>query len=413
MLAAGNPAPDLEEIRALLHLRRRRRMIGADRVHVPQPAAQFMFVRRPIAKAGRTSRPRRARSCPPRPEPNNADTSRRSRPRLRARASATIAHPAATTDVHDVQLAAGLARQIDRAANRFQLRRHRTRIEIIAHRCSSRLRARAAVSARVIVSDSACTATIKPSSAARCIPSRNVRSSTAAKSSIPLFDMKAFKPITPRSRSVSSSAKFPGTNPPQSAKSTNECFSAAARFASKLGPSIVGGCAFSGMSKTVVVPPAAAAREPVAKPSHSVRPGSLKWTCASITPGKMVKPVASISCAASRPDSRPAPRFLPALIPMSCASPRTSKSKSLIVAHQRQSPHPQPAHAAVGINIQPQMACNSRAARVPSRRNAACAPAISSAAKSRSTDVVALVSSSAKRPAQRSLRSNTCRGNCL
>ena len=36
----------------------------------------------------------------------------------------------------------------------------------------------------------------------------------------------------------------------------------------KLGPSIVGGWALSGMSKTVVVPPAAAAREPVANPPN-------------------------------------------------------------------------------------------------------------------------------------------------
>lgn len=36
---------------------------------------------------------------------------------------------------------------------------------------------------------------------------------------------------------------------------------------------------------TVVTPPDAAARVPVAKPSHSVRPGSFKWTWASTRPG--------------------------------------------------------------------------------------------------------------------------------
>ncbi len=57
-----------------------------------------------------------------------------------------------------------------------------------------------------------------------------------------------------------------------------ELASAAARLASKEGPSRVGGWALSGISATVVVPPTAQAAEPVAQPSQSVRPGSLKWT---------------------------------------------------------------------------------------------------------------------------------------
>ena len=69
---------------------------------------------------------------------------------------------------------------------------------------------------------------------------------------------------------------LPGTSPPHRPKSTSELASAAARFNSKLSRFVVGGCAFNGISNTVVVPPAAAARDPVAKPSQSVRPGSLK-----------------------------------------------------------------------------------------------------------------------------------------
>ena len=42
---------------------------------------------------------------------------------------------------------------------------------------------------------------------------------------------------------------------------------------------------FSGMSMMVVTPPAAAARVAEAKPSHSVRPGSLTWTWVSTRPG--------------------------------------------------------------------------------------------------------------------------------
>ena len=41
----------------------------------------------------------------------------------------------------------------------------------------------------------------------------------------------------------------------------------------------------SGMSTMVVTPPAAAARVAVAKPSHSVRPGSLTCTWVSTRPG--------------------------------------------------------------------------------------------------------------------------------
>lgn len=43
--------------------------------------------------------------------------------------------------------------------------------------------------------------------------------------------------------------------------------------------------ALSGMSTTVVTPPLAAAWVPVQKPSHSERPGSLRWTWASTMPG--------------------------------------------------------------------------------------------------------------------------------
>jgi hypothetical protein len=47
----------------------------------------------------------------------------------------------------------------------------------------------------------------------------------------------------------------------------------------------------SGISTTVVTPPAAAAAEPVAHPSQSLRwPGSLKWTCGSTPPRERQQP---------------------------------------------------------------------------------------------------------------------------
>ena len=48
---------------------------------------------------------------------------------------------------------------------------------------------------------------------------------------------------------------------------------------------VVGGTELSGMSMIVVTPPAAAARVADAKPSHSVRPGSLTCTWLSTSPG--------------------------------------------------------------------------------------------------------------------------------
>ena len=50
----------------------------------------------------------------------------------------------------------------------------------------------------------------------------------------------------------------------------------------------------SGMSTIVVTPPAAAARVALAKPSHSVRPGSLTWTWVSTSPGSSTSSAASV-----------------------------------------------------------------------------------------------------------------------
>ena len=60
---------------------------------------------------------------------------------------------------------------------------------------------------------------------------------------------------------------------------------AALRLTSSAATSTVGGMLLSGMSTSVVTPPAAAARVALAKPSHSVRPGSLTCTWESTRPG--------------------------------------------------------------------------------------------------------------------------------
>ena len=61
---------------------------------------------------------------------------------------------------------------------------------------------------------------------------------------------------------------MPGTAPPQNPTSTWHFPAAAARFAGNAAASVVGGIEFSGMSTIVVMPPAAAARVAVAKPSQ-------------------------------------------------------------------------------------------------------------------------------------------------
>ena len=73
-----------------------------------------------------------------------------------------------------------------------------------------------------------------------------------------------------------------------------------------------------------------------ANPSHSARPGSLKCTWGSTTPGKTWRPVASISVAASPASSAPTSAIRPSRIPMSARvtlsgpttrAPRTRTSK--------------------------------------------------------------------------------------
>ena len=78
---------------------------------------------------------------------------------------------------------------------------------------------------------------------------------------------------------------MPGTAPPQKPMSTNAWGAATSCLSSSAGPLTVDGIEFSGMSMIVVTPPAAAALVAVAKPSQSVRPGSLTCTWASTRPG--------------------------------------------------------------------------------------------------------------------------------
>ncbi len=68
---------------------------------------------------------------------------------------------------------------------------------------------------------------------------------------------------------------------------------AAVRFFSSAAIEVVAGMLLSGMSIRVATPPEAAARVAVRKPSQSVRPGSLMWTCVSTRPGMTTESLAS------------------------------------------------------------------------------------------------------------------------
>ena len=211
----------------------------------------------------------------------------------RARASRDGRDARTGGDVHDVQRAAGRLGELERPLDRRQLGGGRPRGDPrapVARRPSRAGRPGAP----------ACTATGSPSAAARSMPASSVSSSAASKSSMPLSHMNALKPTTPRPASSSSRSSGPGTSPPQSAKSTFADARAAASLRSKAAPSTVGGWALSGMSMQAVAPPAASAAVPVAQPSQSVRPGSLKCTWASIAPGSTCRPRASSSSPAGR-----------------------------------------------------------------------------------------------------------------
>ncbi len=106
------------------------------------------------------------------------------------------------------------------------------------------------------------------------------------------------KPNTPARCSPASSPVLPGTAPPQKPVSTHSCPSAAARLTASPRTVVVGGTEFSGMSTIVVTPPAAAALVAEAKPSHSVRPGSLTCTWVSTSPGSSATAPRSVTLSA-------------------------------------------------------------------------------------------------------------------
>ncbi|CAM5712060.1 hypothetical protein SBADM41S_06264 [Streptomyces badius] len=109
--------------------------------------------------------------------------------------------------------------------------------------------------------------------------------SSSGNSSTPEGDRKHLKPKTPASYSGRRSLTLEGIAPPQKPVSTCALGAATCCLVRRWSTVVVGGRELSGMSRSVVMPPAAAARVAVQKPSHSVRPGSFTWTWVSTRPG--------------------------------------------------------------------------------------------------------------------------------
>ena len=173
----------------------------------------------------------------------------------------------------------------------------------MARRPSARARA---ASCRVTASFSACTATGSPSRAARC----HSREQRLVVGLLEVVDARVAHERLEADHAALGELVEPvelrrARGRPRGRSRRAPSPRAASSLRSNEAPSTVGGDAFSGMSKKHVPPPAAKAAVPVSKPSHSARPGSLKCTCGSTTPGKTWRPVASISVAASPAKLRP------------------------------------------------------------------------------------------------------------
>lgn len=89
---------------------------------------------------------------------------------------------------------------------------------------------------------------------------------------------EAFETEHPASHNSRSRPRFDASTPPQKPTCTYDSCNAHDRLLRNASTVSVGGTELSGMSNTVVMPPAAAARVAHAKPSHAVRPGSLICT---------------------------------------------------------------------------------------------------------------------------------------
>ena len=166
-------------------------------------------------------------------------------------------------------------------------------------RGSRRTRGRPRRGPTAITSASSACAMSSPSKAASSVSAaRSPASSSGGNSGTPESSRKHLNPTTPASCSGRSWSRLPGTAPPQNATSAATWPFAACRFTCNASTVVVGGMELRGMSTIAVTPPATAARVALAKPSHSVRPGSLTCTWLSTRPGRSTSSSARVTAVA-------------------------------------------------------------------------------------------------------------------
>ena len=140
---------------------------------------------------------------------------------------------------------------------------------------------------------------------------------------MPLSHMNALKPTTPRSASSSSAVEVAGHEAaPEREVDARGALGAARAWRRTRRASTVGGCAFSGMSTTRRGAAGGERRGAGARcPPSRVRPGSLKWTCASTSAGKHVQ-AARVDLLARRRRARPRAAIAPSSMPTSARDAR-------------------------------------------------------------------------------------------
>ena len=134
------------------------------------------------------------------------------------------------------------------------------------------------------------------------IAARRSASVALGNSSMPEWTRNALQPSAPAARSAGQLARVARHDAaPEADVDVQLARARRAASASSAARVVVTGMQLSGMSTSVVTPPAAAARVAVSKPSHSVRPGSLMCTWLSTSPGVTTRSPTSSTPRARRP----------------------------------------------------------------------------------------------------------------
>ena len=180
-------------------------------------------------------------------------------------------------EMHDVDAAAGLAAKLDQEPDRLVLPLARPRREI-AGVAAGFVRTSRAVPAAPSPTNSAWTRSGSPARASSGIAALRSLSPAFGNSSMPEWQRNALNPATPGVGECPDLPANAGHDSPVKPAIDAQLAAGGLSLSSSASVVVVTGELLSGMSKSEVIPPAAAARVAVSNPSHSVRPGSLMCT---------------------------------------------------------------------------------------------------------------------------------------